>query len=502
MGNQYLLSTTVNKNFYNVEPYHTSKRSLRISPKRVTADEFTSDCSCFSNRFQSLPILLMKKRSILILIPFFLTGLITLSAESRRSEIDVRKLDIGLGWAQNSVNTPIFRKNSVISDEQFQFVSYYDEEGYVVVAKRELTSNDWNVERTAFKGNVKDAHNSISLMLDGEGYLHLSWDHHNSPLKYTRSTQAHGLEFPEESPSMIGSNEKVVSYPEFYRFPDGDLLFAYREGGSGNGNLLLNRYDLESQTWSRIQTNLIDGQGLRNAYWQLCIDTNDTIHLSWVWRESPNVSSNHDMSYAKSIDGGVSWQKSDGSSYSLPINIENAEVIHIIPQGSNLINQTSITADSNGQPYIATYYRETEDAATQYHLFYYRNNEWFHSIATDRALESDFELEGIGSRSIPISRPQLLVNDTTPGQTQLYLIYRDEAHQNQVCLTQTNLDSLDWSTEVLYPEDMGRWEPSYDTYRWQTDKQLHLFLQSVGQGQAETLESIPPQKVSILECEL
>ncbi len=413
--------------------------------------------------------------------------------------------EISPGWAQNSVNCPIFRKNAVISDDAFQFVAFYNAEGKVVIAKRAINGDNssaaWEQKTTAFEGNVKDAHNSISIMLDGDGYLHLSWDHHNNPLHYTRSITPYGLEFPETSPIMTGELEQAVSYPEFYQFSNGDLLFAYRDGGSGNGNLVLNRYDLAGKFWHRLQENLIDGEGARNAYWQLCIDSNDTIHISWVWRETPNVSSNHDLSYARSEDGGNTWKRSDGTTYDLPIHLSNAEVVHKIPQQSNLINQTSMTTDAKNQPYIATYYRENPGEVTQFHVIYLQDTTWRHSTATRRSL--DFELEGIGSRSIPVSRPQLLVQSSAnSGKTQLSLLYRDEQFANQICLTQASLPELQWTTTILHPEDMGRWEPNYDSYRWQKYHQLHLFLQTVGQGQAETLASVEPQMVSVLECPL
>ena len=43
------------------------------------------------------------------------------------------------------------------------------------------------------------------------------------------------------------------------------------------------------------------------------------------------------------------------------------------------------------------------------------------------------------------------------------------------------------------------WEPTYDPEVWRTQRELHLFVQRVGQGQGETTEDIPAQPVSILE---
>jgi hypothetical protein len=109
---------------------------------------------------------------------------------------------------------------------------------------------------------------------------------------------------------MVGVDEGSVSYPEFYRTPNGDLLFCYRDGGSGRGDLVINRYQVDSGAWTRLHSNLISGEGKRNAYWQAFLDHHGTMHVSWVWRESPDVASNHDMAYARSRDGGQTWEKS------------------------------------------------------------------------------------------------------------------------------------------------------------------------------------------------
>lgn len=193
---------------------------------------------------------------------------------------------VGRGWAKNSVNTTVFRKNSVVSRGRDQYVAYYDSAGYVTLGKRRLPNGPWQVQRSQYQGNVKDAHNVISLMVDGAGYLHLSFDHHSNPLRYCRGTAPGALTLGPLEP-MLGRQEQKVSYPEFYRFPSGDLLFLYRDGGSGNGNLVLNRYGLHARSWTRLHDVLIDGEGRRNAYWQACLGPGGSIHLSWVWRERP-----------------------------------------------------------------------------------------------------------------------------------------------------------------------------------------------------------------------
>jgi hypothetical protein len=100
-----------------------------------------------------------------------------------------RLVPVADGWARNSINATIFRRNSITSHDGLQVVAFYDPAGRVVLARRKLESTAWDVQTTRYTGNVKDAHNGISVMFDGSGVLHMAWDHHVSPLHYCRTRQ-------------------------------------------------------------------------------------------------------------------------------------------------------------------------------------------------------------------------------------------------------------------------------------------------------------------------
>ena len=325
-----------------------------------------------------------------------------------QNDVATSLVPISEGYAETHVNAVIFRRNSISSHHGHQYVAFYDEKANVILAKRNLGSRSWEIHKTQYKGNVRDAHNSISIIHDGDGYLHMSWDHHNDTLRYAMSLAPESLKMSAKK-FMIGKTEYRTTYPEFYKKENGDLIFLYRDGSSGNGNLVMNYYDLKTKTWRRVQSNLIDGEGERNAYWQMCIDQVGTLHLSWVWRETGNAATNHDVCYAKSKDNGITWESSSGRVYNLPINIQNAEYVMKIPQNSNLINTTSITADAAGNPLISTYYKSKEDQATQFKVFYKREGAWHASTVSHR--KSDFKLGGGGTRSVPISRPQIFIRE-------------------------------------------------------------------------------------------
>ena len=402
------------------------------------------------------------------------------------------------GYSQTSVNTAIFRKNSIVTHNGIQYIAFYDENGYLTLGKRELGNTQWTFYLSQYKGNCKDAHNVISIMVDGEGFLHVAFNHHGSSLNYCRSLRPGSLILGNKE-IMVGRDETEVTYPEFYRLTNGDLIFVYRSGGSGRGNLIMNRYEAKTKTWQRVQNVLIDGENERNAYWQLYVDNVNTIHLSWVWRETPDVATNHDLCYARSRDGGATWEKSNGEKYRLPITAENAEYVWHIPQDSELINQTGMCADKNGNPYIATYWRDRESTVPQYRLVWFDGETWHMQQVFER--KTPFTLKGGGTKRIPISRPQLVI-DNERGKNNLYYIFRDEERGDKVSLASTrDLEKGIWETRDLTDFSVGAWEPTYDTELWREEHKLHLFVQHTDQGDGEKTGLLSPQPVYILEVE-
>lgn len=411
-------------------------------------------------------------------------------------KLKTKLVNVDSGWAGNSINTTIFRKNSLVSFHNWQYIAFYNKDGFVVLGKRRLNHAKWILKQTSYKGNISDAHNVISIMIDGNGYLHMAWNHHNNALHYVRSKAPASLELTDEL-SMTGKQENKISYPEFYRMPGGNLLFFYRDGASGNGSLVMNQYNIKTETWKQLQSNLIDGEGQRNAYWQACVDTKGTIHISWVWRETPDVASNHDLCYAFSKDGGLTWQKSTGEVYTLPITAASAEYAFHIPQKSELINQTSMFADSEGHPYIATYWREGGSSIPQYHLVYKTNNGWRKEILDFR--KTAFSLSGAGTKRIPVSRPQIVAWKTGRNLSAA-LIFRDEERGNKVSAAiNKSIGKKKWNVVDLTQTSVGSWEPTYDTELWKTKKIIHLFVQNVEQTDAEGQSKLPPQMVEVLE---
>ena len=396
-------------------------------------------------------------------------------------------------WSGSSVNVLAGVRQTLFTDGAHQYAAYYAADGGLTLAKRRLGDTRWETRQTGHKGNVSDAHNHIALVVDGAGYLHLSWDHHNNPLRYARAKAPGSLEL-EAPRAMLGDQEQSVTYPQFHRLPGGDLVFLYRAGGSGNGQLVMNRYATQTGAWRRVQDRLIDGEGRRSAYWDMTVDPAGRMHLAWNWRETPDVASNHDLAYASSLDGGVSWTGLDGQALRLPLTESSASYALRIPQHSKLMNPPVVAVDAAGRPYISSYWSPAPGAKPRFHVVVGEQQAW--RVIAGPEAASDFSLSGVDTKFPPLSRAALLVEQHGKRRS-LNLIYRN--HEQQIMLSTasiaatasantserigsaTSVDHPAWTHRPLTQDSVGAWEPSYDPVQWARLGQAHMLVQTVQQ---------------------
>lgn len=234
-----------------------------------------------------------------------------------------------------------------------QFVAFYDAQRQMTVADRSLGSRDWQFTRLPSAVGW-DSHNSITMATDDEGYLHLAGNMHCVPLIYFRGKRPQDAASLQRIPSMIGRNEQRCTYPKFMPAPDGRLIFTYRDGSSGNGSQIWNVYDVAEKTWRRLLDEpLFSGEGKMNAYFVGPVrDVEGVYHVCWVWRDTPDCATNHDLCYARTGDL-QNWETSDGRPLELPITIGTAEIVDPVPAGGGMINgNTKIGFDARNRPVL------------------------------------------------------------------------------------------------------------------------------------------------------
>ena len=83
------------------------------------------------------------------------------------------------------------------------------------------------------------------------------------------------------------------------------------------------------------------------------------------------------------------------------------------------------------------------------------------------------------------------------------MIYSDEERGNKVTVSICeDLHRSVWVQQDLTAFPVGMWEPTFDSELWRSSGKLNLFVQNVMQGDAEQLENITPQMISVLEFNL
>lgn len=305
-----------------------------------------------------------------------------LRAAPDRPPAGVTVIDIAPVWAGHPVNFALLTRGDA------QFAAYYDANRQLTVAQRTIGRREWRckVLPTALKW---DAHNAVVLGLDRAGHLHVSGNMHAIPLIYFRATAPRDVMSLEPVHRMTGQDESRVTYPVFLQGPDGELVFNYRSGRSGNGDTLFNRYDEATRTWRRlVEQPLLDGEGRMNAYPVGPTRGPDGYyHYTWVWRDRPPAGTgeilNHDLSYARSRDL-VHWEAAGGAPLALPIRLGAAHaIVDPVPVRGGIINSSGrVGFDAAGRVVLA-YLKFDAAGRTQLWLARHEAGRWQHHEASN-----------------------------------------------------------------------------------------------------------------------
>lgn len=357
----------------------------------------------------------------LIAVAVFLLN--TLPAESSQFEL-VNRQAIDRVWAGNFANFDF------LTEGRHQYVAYYDANRQMSVAHRKGPRSTWVYYKVdSWLG--WDSHNYITMALDADGHLHLSGNLHADRIEYFRTRYPHEVRSLERIEVMADSElEQKVTYPHFLKSNDGDLIFKYRIGGSGDGSDIYLGYNTESRTWSNLHNGaLIDGQGKMNAYVEGPEPGPDgRFHMVWIWRDSGDASTNHDISYARSPDL-LKWEDSSGNPIQLPITFERSDVVDPVPPGGGAINNNvKLVFDPLNRPVVA-YHKFDPRGNTQIYVSRREESGWAPYQVSDW---EDFRWDFGGFGALPnvkirLGKPVLLAdgNIRLPVQksgTRLYFI--------------------------------------------------------------------------------
>ena len=279
-------------------------------------------------------------------------------------------LDVADVWSGHPVGF------ALLTTATRQYAAYYDSQQRHDRRAARADQRHLDVRAAADARSAGTATTTSRWTIDSAGYIHVSGNMHAVPLIYFRSTQPNNAE-TFSSATMVGNSETSCTYPLFFHDTAGNLVFNYRDGSSGSGNHIFNIYDTATKTWRRLlNAPFTDGQGARNAYPVGPVLGPDAFwHMVWVWRETPDAETNHDLSYARSRDL-VQWQTAAGTNLTLPITLATSDIVDPVPVNGGMINNnTKVGFDAQNRPIVA-YHKFDSAGNTQLYNARFEGGRW------------------------------------------------------------------------------------------------------------------------------
>lgn len=295
-------------------------------------------------------------------------------------------------WYLNAV---VEQRDQLLTYKGWQYATYYKQMTgptvrHLAIARRRLPSGAWqSFDFGDYVQSTDDDHNGIAMgICPNDGTIHLSFDHHVNPLHYRRSQTgvANNPASYTWSASLFGAvgadippnAGNQVTYPKFITTPDGNLLFEFRDGASGNGDDILYQYSGVTNAWTRMGMFINGKVTPCNAYPNgFQFDNAGRLHTTWGWRETPDGTTEHDLMYAYSDDTGTSWHTSAGQ-LSATTNVSYmteasspTNLIWSVPQNKGMWDSEGFGIDRNNQPHTLIAH-DTLGVSKLFH--YYRDN--------------------------------------------------------------------------------------------------------------------------------
>ena len=352
------------------------------------------------------------------------------------------------------------RRYALYTDSIYQHAAYFDDEDYLVIARRRLGDDTWQALRSAIRTASTNV-DALTLSLDGEGRLHLVWTAGNAEPGYATGIEPGSLALSRTN-GMSAPNERYITQPHLFRQPNGDLLFFFE---SKDNRLSVNHYSTEDRTWSRRQTGLIASE--RDLAWDIYQQKNGALHLAWRYAET----SRH-VYYARSDGGGMNWRHSGGEAYTPPLHANAAEVALTLAEHNTFAGPLQIVADPNGVPYVGVYHSDVQTGGQDFSVAYQNN---------DRNNHQNNETWTVfaGPDNLPRADQAMLrlLAESKDGITKVHLLYPDPSAAQRIAVASTgNFQQPHWDIRYLTNEGVTGWVPEVDIPLWQRMRQAQVLI--------------------------
>ena len=299
---------------------------------------------------------------------------------------------------ENTANVASYQQDGLFTHRGYQYVAWYRADRRAVISRRKLPHGTWQSIELDQLLYSDDSHNTIAMAVTpSDGRIHIAYPTHANALFYARSVPGIAND-PQQADWSSRSFERTrtvvpgaadaprtLTYPQF-ELVRGRMLLTYRDGSSNNGRQVLLRYDdNEAGTWTFLgrftgstgtYTSPFGTSSTRYGYLHgfTANPVTGDLEIAFSWREqssawcSPSGLGNHDIGYARSPDGGMTWLNNDGlqiGATGTPDQITVGDPHVVVPVSINrgLINQETQAVDRGGRLHVMTSMFDDADLA-------------------------------------------------------------------------------------------------------------------------------------------
>jgi hypothetical protein len=346
-----------------------------------------------------------------------------------------------------------------------------------LLAWRDLPAGSWSqpvdlsaVPGSPFTAETKlDPHHSYSLGVDAQGRVHVAGNNHNEALRYAVSDPGDPTRW--QAAEMIGTDEERVTYPAFVSLPDGTLLFFYRDGRAGHGDVYLNRLPVGGERWERVGM-FVAGRGSDESPYlnHVAVGRDGARPVSGCFRGKGGAAANRDVWHVVNDDGGATCRGAADEPLDLPLTHATVPiVVSTVPHGSGLVNQMGMDVDAAGRPHVS-YFHYDAAGATQVALASHDGDRWQTRDIARLTHRMETETPILDAS---VARPQIAC--TADGNVwALFRATQDGRGGRLSCIRCT--PELPLHELPLYEDDLGAWEPTLDSRALRERDELHLLL--------------------------
>lgn len=338
-------------------------------------------------------------------------------------------------------------------------------------------------------GSGTDNHADPALVVDGTGTLHLIYGPHHGPFLYRRSLRPND---PSEW-SPVETFGDSATYPSMAVDSANRLHVVYRGGDWPRKALYQSRPEAGGWTPPRV---LVDGgdRYMVSYFDALGLGPDQSLHVVYNFFEWDSLKGRK-VGYMRSVDGGRTWQRSDGSPYRLPITFASAEAVAAGEDADLRVG--NVVADEHGHAFFVVHRYETSPKSARLVRL---GSDGIHSLDLNQALAAHpgVEIHGMSNTVLAPGNEiwvaaQVAQRDSEWGDpsTELFVFRTDHDLRPAT------------ATQVSETAPVNNWLPSWE--RWvghnrlgiprlmytRGEKGTHLATQNPTQVIFLTLEPIP-----------